>query len=341
MFGRQTTGSVVCTSCGRLVGVNDETCYNCGRRNPGLWGFGPAPAQARQRPRVRAADHVGIDGAVRGDAAHVGQRHPDERRLLVPGAEHDEPVPVRRKRRHAGLPVRPVVDGPQRGVAAQRRPAHPVQHDVGAAARAGVRRDLRPRPDGDHLHRGRGHGIRRQFVRVAVLRGHPDSGRRRVHRRGLGGHLRPARGHRVVRPAFGQQHGQAGRPPVRAHDGHVRPDHAWHRQLGSRRRVRRRLADGEDPRPAQAGADGSPRAGGRLRPRDGAVNRGVHPPRLLALRRRGRLAGRRQRGWRDAACHPRRSLVESRTESRIPPARRSRPAAVRRRPKSRAPTSRS
>ena len=41
MFGRQTTGSVVCTSCGRLVGVNDETCYSCGRRNPGLWGFGP------------------------------------------------------------------------------------------------------------------------------------------------------------------------------------------------------------------------------------------------------------------------------------------------------------
>lgn len=25
-----------------LVGVNDETCYNCGRRNPSLWGFGPA-----------------------------------------------------------------------------------------------------------------------------------------------------------------------------------------------------------------------------------------------------------------------------------------------------------
>ena len=25
-----------------LVGVNDPTCYNCGRRNPGLWGFGPA-----------------------------------------------------------------------------------------------------------------------------------------------------------------------------------------------------------------------------------------------------------------------------------------------------------
>jgi rhomboid protease GluP len=38
---RQKTGSVVCASCGSLVGVNDETCYSCGRRNPGLWGFGP------------------------------------------------------------------------------------------------------------------------------------------------------------------------------------------------------------------------------------------------------------------------------------------------------------
>lgn len=39
MLKRQTTGSVVCVSCGYLVGVNDERCYNCGRRNPGLWGF--------------------------------------------------------------------------------------------------------------------------------------------------------------------------------------------------------------------------------------------------------------------------------------------------------------
>jgi rhomboid protease GluP len=42
MFKRQKTGSVVCVSCGYLVGVNDDTCYNCGRRNPGLWGFAPA-----------------------------------------------------------------------------------------------------------------------------------------------------------------------------------------------------------------------------------------------------------------------------------------------------------
>jgi rhomboid protease GluP len=41
MFKRQTEGSVVCASCGTLVGVNDERCYTCGRRNPGLWGYGP------------------------------------------------------------------------------------------------------------------------------------------------------------------------------------------------------------------------------------------------------------------------------------------------------------
>src|SRR6185503_10890721 len=41
VFRRQTSGSVICTSCGVLVGVSDDTCYNCGRRNPGLWGFAP------------------------------------------------------------------------------------------------------------------------------------------------------------------------------------------------------------------------------------------------------------------------------------------------------------
>ncbi len=41
MFKRQRSGSVVCTSCGSLVGVRDDRCLNCGRRNPGLWGFAP------------------------------------------------------------------------------------------------------------------------------------------------------------------------------------------------------------------------------------------------------------------------------------------------------------
>jgi rhomboid protease GluP len=38
---RQKWGSVVCPGCGTLVGVNDEQCLGCGRRNPGLWGFAP------------------------------------------------------------------------------------------------------------------------------------------------------------------------------------------------------------------------------------------------------------------------------------------------------------
>lgn len=42
MFRRQTSGSVVCASCGYLVGVRDDRCYHCGRRNPGLFGFAPA-----------------------------------------------------------------------------------------------------------------------------------------------------------------------------------------------------------------------------------------------------------------------------------------------------------
>lgn len=42
VFKRQTSGSVICTSCGVLVGVSDDRCYNCGRRNPGLFGFAPA-----------------------------------------------------------------------------------------------------------------------------------------------------------------------------------------------------------------------------------------------------------------------------------------------------------
>jgi rhomboid protease GluP len=41
VFNRRTSGSVVCPSCGSLVGVRDDKCYSCGRSNPGLWGFGP------------------------------------------------------------------------------------------------------------------------------------------------------------------------------------------------------------------------------------------------------------------------------------------------------------
>src|SRR6185436_16585153 len=36
---RPRTGSILCPSCGRLVGRSAEVCPNCGRRNPGMWGL--------------------------------------------------------------------------------------------------------------------------------------------------------------------------------------------------------------------------------------------------------------------------------------------------------------
>lgn len=39
MFRRPRTGSTLCPSCGKLVGVNDEVCLNCGRKRPGMWGL--------------------------------------------------------------------------------------------------------------------------------------------------------------------------------------------------------------------------------------------------------------------------------------------------------------
>ncbi len=39
MFERQRSGSVLCPSCGKLVGVSEKTCPYCGRRSPGMFGF--------------------------------------------------------------------------------------------------------------------------------------------------------------------------------------------------------------------------------------------------------------------------------------------------------------
>jgi len=39
MLNRRRSGSTLCPSCGKLVGVNDEVCLNCGRKRPGMWGL--------------------------------------------------------------------------------------------------------------------------------------------------------------------------------------------------------------------------------------------------------------------------------------------------------------
>ena len=37
---RQRSGSSLCYACGKLNRVDARVCFYCGRRNPGLWGFG-------------------------------------------------------------------------------------------------------------------------------------------------------------------------------------------------------------------------------------------------------------------------------------------------------------
>jgi membrane associated rhomboid family serine protease len=37
---RQRSGSSLCYACGKLNRVDAPVCFYCGRRNPGLWGFG-------------------------------------------------------------------------------------------------------------------------------------------------------------------------------------------------------------------------------------------------------------------------------------------------------------
>jgi len=39
---RKKDGASICPSCGKLNSVDTTACFYCGRRNPGLWGFGPA-----------------------------------------------------------------------------------------------------------------------------------------------------------------------------------------------------------------------------------------------------------------------------------------------------------
>ena len=88
VFQRRTTGSVVCPSCGSLVGVRDDKCYQCGRSNPGLWGYGPALRKlGADFGFVPVVIGASID-AVRPDAARVGTPASDRRRrIFVPVAE--------------------------------------------------------------------------------------------------------------------------------------------------------------------------------------------------------------------------------------------------------------
>ena len=136
MFKRQRTGSVVCP-CGSLVGVNDEQCYTCGRRNPGLWGYA-------SMLRVLGGDigffvtlilygcsilyglglllsyRWGFD--IMGGGNPLGALSPAPLAKLLFGASGAAPV----------FQVRDVVDRPQRRLAPRWDPPSALQHDGGA-----------------------------------------------------------------------------------------------------------------------------------------------------------------------------------------------------------------
>ena len=204
--------SVLCPSCGTLVGVRDAQCLNCGRRNPGMWGFAHLLRDV--------GDDMGFAMLVMWACGALylasPRRRPRGRAQLgpavVPLAEHAEPVPVRGERGGAGLRLRALVDGPQRGVAARGRAAHPLQHDVGPRPRAADRAAVRPGPDRDHLHRVGDHRVPGEQPRrrlPAVPAALPR--RRRLHRRRLGADLRPHRGAAPLRPARRQLASSASR----------------------------------------------------------------------------------------------------------------------------------
>ena len=61
MLNRQTSGSVVCPSCGKLVGVREDACRYCGRKSPGMWGFAGA---LRKLDLEEGATHLIVWGCV-------------------------------------------------------------------------------------------------------------------------------------------------------------------------------------------------------------------------------------------------------------------------------------
>jgi rhomboid protease GluP len=108
VFQRKTTGSVVCPSCGSLVGVRDDKCYECGRANPGLWGFAPVLRQLGRdygfAPFVIGASAtlyllamLASGGDILGGGGIFGILAPNTNALLLFGASGGYPVFVEGK----------------------------------------------------------------------------------------------------------------------------------------------------------------------------------------------------------------------------------------------------
>ena len=276
MFKRQTTGSVVCSSCGSLVGVRDEKCYNCGRRNPGLWGFAPLLRSLGNDlgfvqlviwgcsamyviSLLLSRSAMSMGGGLFGFLA------PDLVVLYLLGASGGRP----------GVRVRMVVDGVQRKLAARQPSSHHLQHDVGARSRPGRREHVRGGAHGHHLHGCRRIGLSPELVCLRLSAASAVLERRGRHRRSLGIGVRLSRGAGVLRAADRKLADALRSDPLCAHSRFLRIRHARRGQLRACGGVFRRLPRGARARSAQARADRSHRDRAHLHRRGVARHRGV------------------------------------------------------------------
>ena len=207
---------MLCTSCGVLVGVNDPTCYNCGRRNPGLWGFAPALRALGNDlgfvnivtggtiimyvlSLVMSRDRAAASGfSPNGDALH----HPRRERLRA-----------RCSRRGWWWTV--LTAGWLHGGAA----AHLLQRPVDPSARSRDRQPVWRRAHGDHLHRSPASSGSRSAQRARLV---VDSVLRRQARRSARRRRSSASSARSCTTAGAPAAATPGqmRPAVRALHGH-------------------------------------------------------------------------------------------------------------------------
>ena len=134
MLGRQRTGSVLCPSCGKLVGVNDEVCLNCGRKRPGMWGL-------TSLVRGLGKDLGFVQAVIVGNAfLYVAMLvvdpapHPDGGPVLDRRPQPGEPAPVRRVRPVPGLLAAALVDPALRRLAPRRACCTSASTSTGSAS---------------------------------------------------------------------------------------------------------------------------------------------------------------------------------------------------------------
>ncbi len=157
VFKRKTEGSVLCTSCGVLVGVNDPHLLQLRPPQSRPLGLRPRAAQPRQRPRLRQLSSPAARSSCtccRWCCRATASRSMSAAQRAI-AATYSAPA--------APSPVFGVGwwwTRADRRLAARRHPPHLLQRDVDSSARARDREPVRRRAHDHHLHDRRHHRLR-------------------------------------------------------------------------------------------------------------------------------------------------------------------------------------